>query len=376
MPAVLMGVLAWASCADEEVDPPPTSTPTATAGSGGVGTGTGQGGDGAQGGQGTGGEPVEAVVVYYNNFEQDPLGSDGYQASWSYCQANPDVSIHQDAGDANPTKVFRARFPEGTYSLNDDYGFRCDADFAVAYDELYLSYRIKFAPGFDAVLGGKLPRIEAGRGAAGTCPDGTDTFTGGMMFKKDVDPFPVFYIYHPEQWNAPWYRDQYYGATGSYPTSCDDVMAELGAVYGTTFPWQRPSYSCVWDAEGCFTGSAATLTPGQWYTITERIVANTPGQHDGFAEGYIDGWMAAQVTGLRYRDVASLALDWIDFTGFFGGGDPSWATTKDEIIDYDDVIAFYYESSSGQPTGHELRDPAVPLPPLAYPAESVLLEPR
>jgi hypothetical protein len=323
------------------------------------------------------------VLVYFNNFEQDPLGGDGYKAAWTYCQVNPDATVYQDTEDANPTQVFRALFPEGTVSLDDEFGFRCNFEFPPGYDELYLSYRIKFGPAFDAVLGGKLPRIEAGHdGAAGTCPTGTDSFTGGMMFKKDGDPYPGFYIYHPEQWNSPWYREQYFGVTGTYPTSCDDfftnadVLAALGGVYGTSFPWVEPCYSCVWDAVHCFNGSPATTTPGQWYTLTERIVANTPGEHDGIAEGFIDGRMVSQVTGLRYRDVATLAIDWIDFVGFFGGSGPEWATTKDETIFYDDVMAYYYPPSSGEPVGNVPRDPAATLPPLLYPPESVLTAPR
>lgn len=369
-----LGLLAWASCSGESTGETTTTT-SSTGGDAGAGAVAGQGGAaGAQPvGGAAGGVQVAPVVVYFNNFEQDPLGSDGYQGSWSYCQPNPDAAIVREEADDNPTQVFQAIFPEGTVSLNDETGFRCDATFTSGFDELYLSYRIKFGAGFDAVLGGKLPRIEASHdGAAGTCPTGTDSFTGGMMFKKDVDPVPAFYLYHPEQWASPWYLDQYFQATGSYPTSCAEVMAVLGGVYGSTFPWQRPCYRCVWNAEGCFNGSSATLAPEQWYTITERIVANTPGEHDGIAEGFIDGVMVAQVTGLRYRDVATLRLDWIDFTGFFGGSGPEWATTKDEVISYDDVIAFYYAPSSGEPVGNVLRDPALPLPPFDYPSQSVL----
>jgi hypothetical protein len=324
--------------------------------------------------------PPQIVVIYYNSFEQDTPGSDSYKKDWTSCQVNPDAAIYQDPTDANPTKVFRARFPKGTWSLSDKVGFRCIYDFPQGVDEVYLSYRVKFGPGFDAVLGGKLPRVEAGHGGtAGQCPTGSDSFTGGMMFKKDVDPFPVFYIYHPEQWNSPYYREYYFNLTGAYPTSCQDfftnptALAELGGVVGTTLPWRRPTYSCAWNAAAsCFTGAPATITPGQWHTVTERIVANTVGQHDGLAEGYIDGQMVSQVKDLRYRDVASLKLNWIDFVGFFGGGSAAWATTKDEQIDFDDVIAFTFTATSGQPVGNKLRSPTTPLPSIAYPAQSVL----
>jgi hypothetical protein len=271
--------------------------------------------------------------------------------------------------------VFRALFPEGTVGLNDDFGFRCNLDFPEGYVEAYLSYRIMFGPGFDPVLGGKLPRLEAGHdGAAGECPTGSDSFTGGMMFRPDAGAvYPAFYIYHPEQWNSPYYRAAYYDAMGEYPTSCDDVAAALGGVYGTTMPWTRPGYGCAWNYEGCEVGATATLTTGEWHTITERVVANTLGEHDGFVEGYVDGVLVSQVTGFEFRTVESLQVDWIDFVGFFGGSGPDWAARRDEHISYDDVIAFYYTPSSGEPTGHELRATSDTLPPIPYPAESVLL---
>jgi len=301
----------------------------------------------------------DLVILYYNNFEQNQVGSSSYKNDWSYCMPNPDAGIYKSSSDSqNPTNVFRAYFPKGSWSLNNENGFRCHIEYNEnGYDELYLSYRIKFQSGFDAVKGGKLPRLESYPSrfyTSLTCPDGTDEFTGGMMFKKgDLNnPIPVFYLTHPDMWNATWYRETFYSMTGHYPEDCDEVVDLLGAVY---------SESIYWDE---------TIPRGEWHTITERVVPNTPGQYDGFVEGYIDGQLITQVTNLRFRDVSDLKINRFNFVGFFGGGDDSWATVKDEYIYYDNLMIYYYESELGE---HEPSPVNRVLPEMDYPLESILI---
>lgn len=300
------------------------------------------------------------VVVYHNSFEQDDLGdytAADMAADWTTCYANTHSSIISDSSDTNPTRVFRHYFPQGSWSLDgNENGFRCFEHLAVGYDELYLTYRVKFGDGFDAVQGGKLPRLISGEeGAAGTCPDGTDFFTGGMMFKKHDSGVPMagFYLYHPEQWNTEWYREAYFNETGTYPTSCQDIIDVFGGAYGSSHFW-----------------TSAPFTPGQWYTITERIVANTPGSHDGLAEGFVDGQLVIQVTDLRFRDIADLKIGVLEFVSFFGGGDSSWATTREEYIYFDDIMAFYFTEDSGQVLGNQPSAAGRVLPALSYPTMS------
>ena len=38
----------------------------------------------------------------------------------------------------------------------------------------------------------------------------------------------------------------------------------------------------------------------------------------------------------RFRDVASLQIDQMNSTTFFGGGSSDWATSKDEVAFFDD----------------------------------------
>ena len=95
-----------------------------------------------------------------------------------------------------------------------------------------------------------------------------------MMFHKygSDKVQPSFYLYYPDMWGpGTFYWDWYVKKTGHNPTSCKDIVNVLGNIYGDGFDW---NYG---------------LTTGQWYTLTERVVANTPGQKNGFVEGYVNG---------------------------------------------------------------------------------------
>jgi hypothetical protein len=89
-------------------------------------------------------------------------------------------------------------------------------------------------------------------------------------------------------------------------------------------------------------------------------------------EGFIDGKMVAQVKGIKFRTSADLKVNWLDFRGFFGGATQDWAPVKDEYNYYDDVMVYYYTSSSGQPIGNNPRPLGSNLPTINYPSSSVL----
>lgn len=61
------------------------------------------------------------------------------------------------------------------------------------------------------------------------------------------------------------------------------------------------------------------LKPNVWYTVTQRVVLNTPGKSNGLVEGFINGKKCAQQTGIRFRDVSDLTIDRIYFANFLGG---------------------------------------------------------
>lgn len=150
-----------------------------------------------------------------------------------------------------------------------------------------LTYRLRFAPEFDFVRGGKLPGLCAGSApSGGTIPDGRD----GASFRL--------------MWRA----------------------GGAGEVYAYLPTSQRHGSSLL--------RGRLHFTPGRWHTVRQEVVLNTPGQADGRVALWLDGDFIGAAGGLRMRDVPQLALDGVFFEVFFGGNDDSWAARADTWIDF------------------------------------------
>jgi hypothetical protein len=179
----------------------------------------------------------------------------------------------------------RVHFPEG--EVGDGVSFRTREE---ALDQMYLEYKVRFPADFDWVRGGKLPGLSGGTGATGgNKPDGTDGWSIRFMWAPEGKIHA--YVYWPDQ-------------PGSH---------------GTGFFLDTP------------------LQKGEVQTLGLEVVMNTPGQADGIVRAWLDGHLALEKTDFRFRDVSDLQIDRIHFDTFFGGGDSSWAPTKDEHIDFGDL---------------------------------------
>ena len=82
-------------------------------------------------------------------------------------------------------------------------------------------------------------------------------------------------------------------------------------------------------------GRQEPLQADRWYTIDLRIQMNTPGEHDGVLQAWIDGTNVSDIVGLRFRDAASLHVGaaWFDF--YFGG---SGVARENMILLVDDIV--------------------------------------
>jgi hypothetical protein len=58
--------------------------------------------------------------------------------------------------------------------------------------------------------------------------------------------------------------------------------------------------------------------------------------NDGSITAWIDGELALEAGGMRFRDEDDFAIDGMYFSTFFGGSNSSWATTADETVLFDD----------------------------------------
>jgi hypothetical protein len=65
------------------------------------------------------------------------------------------------------------------------------------------------------------------------------------------------------------------------------------------------------DPKGEFRDGAVAplaLKPGRWHTVELMCRANDPGKRNGAVRAWLDGRLAAEVDGLRFRDVETLGL--------------------------------------------------------------------
>ncbi|MGK7395292.1 MAG: polysaccharide lyase, partial [Candidatus Cyclobacteriaceae bacterium M3_2C_046] len=247
--------------------------------------------------------------VNFENREPGPYAESDWEKDWLY----PDWANHAEGygqiigheyGNCLKLPVKKGSF------LFDGSAYQWWTRFYDEYDELYFSYKIYFSDVFASEdLRGKLPGLAGGTGkmSGGDLPDGKTGWSARYMFHSTGFRF---YLYHPDNYHNGYYNDpqpvegkKYYGQS---------VLFNDGLHYEHS----------------------------RWMTITQRIVLNTPGQKDGFVEGFIDGRLQAREINLRFRDVPSLAIDKIFFAVFLGGsGDPP---SRDGYILFDDFMAFQF----------------------------------
>ena len=163
------------------------------------------------------------------------------------------------------------------------------------YNEVILEYKVMFPVGFQFVKGGKLPGLVGGTAnTGGNVPDGTDGWSARMMWVGGGDV--IQYVYHPDQ----------------------------PGTFGDTMTWNI--------------GGQKSFTPGVWHTVRNRVVMNTPGQHDGIIQGWFDGELAMDRRAIRFRDNDSFGIDTMYFSSFYGGADLSWAPSSDQHVYFDDFL--------------------------------------
>lgn len=257
--------------------------------------------------------------IFYQDFE-DNMPGEYTLAEWEQDWNNPLWANYANGlgiiVENDDNKFLKIEFPPGSFLL-DNSGVQWLTSLDSTYNELYFSYRIKFSQDFiNTDLHGKLPGLSGGSSVAGgDLPDGTDGWSGRYMFHGT---YLRFYLYHPE----------------------------LYLNYGDPEPIPGKEYhgeSVIFDTD-------IVIQPENWYVITQRIVMNNTGMHDGLVEGYIDNKLLARKTGIRFRDVEELAIDKIFMANFFGGsGSPP---ETDVNICFDDFCVYTYKEVVDVPRGN------------------------
>lgn len=233
-------------------------------------------------------------ILFFGGFEAQPWTS-VWGIDWGPEPAANSNPIQGD--DALDGHSLRVKYSQGSFS-----GGACQflTDFSklsiVPQEFLYLRYYLRFDPGFDFVKGGKLPGLAGGKGnTGGHKPNGLDGWSARIMWRPDGKI--VQYVYYPDQ----------------------------PGEYGEDF---------VWDYGGC----PRFFKSGKWHCVETFVQMNTPGKKDGIIRSWLDGDKALEITGLRFRDIPDIKIDKLEFETFFGGGDASWATPRDQYSMFDNVV--------------------------------------
>lgn len=206
----------------------------------------------------------------------------------------------QIVADSEKGKALQVLYPAHRYGSDGAVAFLNDLSFGTgierSFEELYVSYDIKFSEDFDFVQGGKLPGLcgynvtqdpRDGCNTGGGIPTGHDGWSARGMWREDG--ILENYMYH---------ADQFYE-------------------YGDQEKW------------------SAKAERGKWHSFQHRVVLNTVGEANGIVEAWFDGVKVLSSSNMLYRKTEDIAINLFYFSTFYGGADPSWAPTSDQYIYFD-----------------------------------------
>ena len=260
-----------------------------------------------------------AQVVFENNFDQhatervytdDDLDDDFDEPRWNNGVTEGRVSIVRGSEAFGGTgSALAVAYPANLHGTSGG-GAQWQYDLPDDYEELYLSYRVKFESGFDFVRGGKLPGLAGGSAPTGSNQaTGTNGWSGRFMWRTDFKGVSGV----PEQNVAEWI---------SYAKYTDSGADGSG----------RDSDRAYWVESD---GSRSVLNSDVWYTLSQRVKMNDPGQRNGILQIWLDGRLVHDQQNVLFRTENTFSIDKMYFSTFFGGGS-SWRTSKDEIAYFDD----------------------------------------
>src|SRR5690606_31257881 len=66
-------------------------------------------------------------------------------------------------------------------------------------------------------------------------------------------------------------------------------------------------------------GSTGLLEKNRWYSVEQYVRMNRPKKEDGVLKAWIDGRLALDLTGLRFRDVPELKVESVWMNVYHGG---------------------------------------------------------
>lgn len=205
-------------------------------------------------------------------------------------EENVTVLPQRDSRDG----LFRVAYPEGSVNFGSARkgrplgGASFYAPFSDA-DVLCLHYKVRFPEDFSFVKGGKLPGLYAGEAPSGGDKVTDDNgWTVRLMWREDGKGELYEYVVNKKK------------------------------KYGLSV------------GRGAF-----TFPRGRWVDVDLEIVVNGEGERNGIARLWIDGRAVIEQDGIVYTEEDQNDAG-LMFSTFFGGNDESWASPRDQYVDFTD----------------------------------------
>jgi hypothetical protein len=244
--------------------------------------------------------PVASASIFEESFDSNPVGAYG-RASWRadfpdspWENGIDEGRVAITANGSGGTNGLRVTYPAGGVGPGDGGAQWLIPFNGNTYNELTLQYDVFFEDGFDWQLGGKLPGLVGGGSVAsgGTAANGTNGWSARIMWRSNGTV--AQYVYHVDQ-----------------PTQ-----------FGQDMVWK-------------IGGNNVILQDDTWYTFKTHIAMNTPGQNDGVLQSWLNGQLVLDRHDIRWRDVASLQIDNVYFSTFYGGSTAEWAPNTTTNVRFD-----------------------------------------
>jgi|GEM_PF-2203345 len=236
-------------------------------------------------------------IVHSHDFENNTLGpynSDEHNRDWDRSYWNRPG--HPHIVNFNGRKVARNLYEQGKWGAREsgsDFGGRL----APISDEIYYTYQVFFERDFHWGRAVKFPGF---RMTPAMTAGGGSTNNGGSIirFQSDSNGRLRWYVYHHR----------------------------MQTNFGDNLGW----------------GGFQLLT-NQWYTITFRVVLNTPGVENGILQVWIDGQLVDSRTGLLFRTNSSpQSINQQSISTFMGGNDASFAPNRTQHMWMDNFFVWRY----------------------------------
>jgi parallel beta-helix repeat protein len=263
---------------------------------------------------------THAQVIYENDFDHRVAGlyaESDLDADWNSPDFTNGVTegrvsiVEGEEAFGGTGSSLAVSYPAGQHGASET-GAQWPFEFDAEFEEVTLSYRVKFKNGFDFVRGGKLPGLAGGTAPTGNAPaDGFNGWTGRMMWRTDFE-----------------------GVAGSPVQSLTNGISYAKYTDSGFNEDGRDEDNEYWNDSN---GVRTTLVAGQWYQIIQRIKMNDPELDNGILQIRIDGNLVLDQQNIRFRLTDQIAIDQMYFSTFFGGNE-DWATSKDEVVYFDDFV--------------------------------------